>query len=126
MTEIVQKGTETPGNFVRPGKVYDALGFGTDACFTQDLKSFCTRFGNDGFGGVACTAGGPVRNPAQTLQTAGALVFCDSSTPGCDAPPSLFCEGTSEPCLPEGSSCPGQCGPRQGFMHCPTGVTGRS
>jgi hypothetical protein len=120
MTDVGSAGTEVPGNFLKPGKVYDASGFGTDACFTRDLANFCTRFGGDGAGGVVCTAGGPVKSPAQTLQTSGALVFCDSETPGCDARPSLYCRGTSEPCHPSGAVCPGAaCGPTEGFMQCP-------
>jgi len=109
-----------PGNFIKPGKVYDASGFGTDACFTRDMANFCTRFGSDGKGGVVCTGGGPVKSPGQTLQSSGALVFCDSQTPGCDALPSLYCRGTAETCLKNNVAiCPGECGPTEGFMHCP-------
>jgi len=122
MTDIGSAGAAAAsvnGDFVKPGKVYDAMGFGTDACFTRDLSSFCTRFSGDGAGGVVCTAGGPVKSRAQTLQTAGALVFCDSDTPGCDARPSNYCAGTSDPCHVKGVLCPGECGPTEGFMHCP-------
>jgi hypothetical protein len=120
MTDVGSAGSQVPGNFIKPGKVYDAAGFGTDACFTHDLAKFCTRFGSDGAGGVVCTAGGPVKAPAQTLQTSAALVFCDSETPGCGARPSLHCRGTSEPCLPGGAVCPGvDCAPSEGFMPCP-------
>lgn len=115
---------EIDGDFTKAGKVYDPYGFGTDACFTADFRNFCLHFKSNGDGGVVCSSGGPVQSASQTIQTAGALVFCDSTAPGCGGGggkyASLMCEGTAEPCLPENVAlCPNSCGPTRGFMNCP-------
>ncbi len=119
MTDVGSAGAAVSGRFTVSGRVYDISGFGTDACFTADGAKFCTRFGQGADGSAVCTAGGPVVDQSQTLQTSGALVFCEAGTPGCGALPSLYCRGTAEPCLPQGSVCPGECGPTEAFMPCP-------
>lgn len=101
--------------FNRSGIVFNESGFSTDACFSTDWTQFCTRFR-----GGKCVEVGSVMDAKQTLQTAGSLVFCDATTPGCGARPSWYCLGTAEPCDAHyDKACPGACGPTEGYMRCP-------
>lgn len=107
----------------RPVKLFDAVGNIIDACVSTDGQSYCSYFGPTENGkGVSCMLGGRLTPETQIFETAGALVFCDSRTPGCGPrPQSLYCLGTAEPCLPQGSMCPGECMATNYFMPCPFG-----
>jgi hypothetical protein len=108
--------------FPRPAKVYDQAGNDINACVSLDGQEFCSYFGPSADGGITCVVSGKITPGSQIFETAGALVFCDSKTPGCGPrPQSLYCLGTAEPCLPQGIICPNECLPTNYFMNCPVG-----
>lgn len=110
--------------FRRPVKLYDKIGNSVDACVAANGQDFCSFFGPAENGGVRCVVGGKITPDTQAFETAAALVFCDAATPGCgpQQPQTRYCQGTAEPCLPQGSACPGACHSTNYFMGCPHGA----
>jgi hypothetical protein len=100
--------------------------FGADVCVNGAGTKWCRRFEPGERGALRCAEGAELGDPTQRLVPSGSsLVACDARLPGClDAPAEYSCGTTkgSQPCLPGGPTCPGDCRPtrRRASMTCPS------